>query len=89
MRVDDNRCIDHFTCLVVVIEGLAYDVDVLCERLACALSKHKVAQQGQTAYERAATQRSHRMPRECGRLVDINISLHRPVQRTIHIESHG
>jgi hypothetical protein len=52
--VDGNRAIDHLTSLVVVVKGLAHEVDVFGKRLAAALSGHGIIKQRNGARKRIA-----------------------------------
>jgi hypothetical protein len=53
VRMDGGKAIDHLAGLVVVVVGLAHEVDVLCERRARALAKHEVVHERKGACERA------------------------------------
>jgi hypothetical protein len=43
--VDGCGAVNHLTCLLVVIERLAHEVDLLSEGLATALLEHEIVQQ--------------------------------------------
>jgi hypothetical protein len=45
VRVDGSRVIHHLACFVVVVKGQTHEVNILRERLARALAKHKDVQQ--------------------------------------------